>query len=70
MRASEVLYTVSDQVATITLNRRQITGALHNTLTESSIESDLEMLVSLQSADFREGVAAHFGKRTLMFPGC
>ncbi|MGH8250035.1 MAG: enoyl-CoA hydratase-related protein [Steroidobacteraceae bacterium] len=49
--------------------KRQIAGALNKTLAESSVEANLEMLASLQSADFREGVAAYFGKRAPMFPG-
>lgn len=49
--------------------KRQIVGGLFRNLAEACVEADREMLASLASADFREGVAHFLEKRPPKFAG-
>lgn len=49
--------------------KRQVYDAMFQTLAESFESSEQEMLASLQSEDFREGVAHFIGKRAPVFTG-
>jgi len=49
--------------------KRQVYDAMFQTLAESFESSEQEMLASLQSEDFREGVAHFIEKRAPVFTG-
>jgi enoyl-CoA hydratase/carnithine racemase len=49
--------------------KRQLTGGLFKSLAESCVESDREMIQSLHSEDFREGIAHFTEKRAPVFVG-
>ncbi|PYU15980.1 MAG: hypothetical protein DMG29_05160 [Acidobacteria bacterium] len=49
--------------------KRQVYGAMFQTLAEAFETSEREMLASLQSEDFKEGVAHFLEKRAPVFSG-
>ena len=49
--------------------KRQVYGAMFQTLAEAFEDSEREMLASLQSQDFKEGVAHFLEKRAPAFTG-
>jgi enoyl-CoA hydratase/carnithine racemase len=53
----------------IRIMKRQVYEAIFQTLAEASEDADAEMLLSIQSEDFREGVAHFLEKRAPAFTG-
>jgi enoyl-CoA hydratase/carnithine racemase len=49
--------------------KRQLYDVPFQTLAEATIDANREMMVSLRSADFREGVASFVEKRAPRFTG-
>jgi len=53
----------------IAVMKRQLKAALHETFAETRATTYQEQLLSLESADLREGVAAFLERRPAIFPG-
>jgi len=53
----------------IRIMKGQVYEAIFQTLAEASEDADVEMLLSIQSEDFREGVAHFLEKRSPAFTG-
>ena len=66
-RRWSVLLTSSVSPRSLRLIKRQVHDAMFQTLAELFESSEQEMLASLQSEDFREGVAHFIEKRAPVF---